>query len=133
MQLLAMLAYSTRVIGYTLVPSSWMILLLEPLHGVTYALGKTASVEFVVRGGADGAVGQGVMNVVRGNAGSVVGLLLAGLIGEWMGGAAVYRFFGGLVFLALIAFALVTKSQGRMKRRSSALDIEMVAAPAAQF
>jgi len=47
MLMISMLSYSTRVIGYTLVPEAWMILLLEPLHGVTYALGKTASISFV--------------------------------------------------------------------------------------
>jgi len=85
-----------------------MVLLLEPLHGVTYALGKTASIEFV-KLHADGAVGQGVMNVVRGNVGPIVGLVVAGLIGEWCGQDAVYRTFGVAVsvVLAVYKFTLV--------------------------
>jgi MFS family permease len=45
----ASLAYVGRVLGYTIVPKdqpAW-VLLLEPLHGVTYACSQTASVSFV--------------------------------------------------------------------------------------
>jgi len=106
LQAVAMLAYATRVIGYTLVPSAWMVLLLEPLHGVTYALGKTASIEHV-RLTADGVVGQSVMNAIRNNLGPVAGLLLAGIIGEEYGEAAVYRIFGGFVAAVMVAFKAV--------------------------
>ncbi|GMH57772.1 hypothetical protein TL16_g02784 [Triparma laevis f. inornata] len=102
MQLVAMLAYSLRVIGYTLVPQAWMILLLEPLHGVTYALGKTASISFV-KIHCDGAVGQSVVNVIRGNIGPLLGLFVYGLFAELWSEDAAYRGFGIFVFAACIA------------------------------
>jgi hypothetical protein len=43
LQCVAMLSYATRVVGYTLVPRPWMILLLEPLHGVTCVRASDAS------------------------------------------------------------------------------------------
>lgn len=45
----ASLSYVVRVIGYSLVPAemAWVALLLEPLHGVTYASSQTAAVDFV--------------------------------------------------------------------------------------
>ena len=103
-----MLSYSTRVIGYTLVPEAWMILLLEPLHGVTYALGKTASISFV-RLKCDGAVGQSVVNVISGNLGTLVGLFLFGVIAQLWNEDAVYRGFGIMVLLSTVALALTNR------------------------
>jgi hypothetical protein len=40
-------AYVIRVLGYTVVPNHWLVLTLEPLHGVTYACLKTATVQYV--------------------------------------------------------------------------------------
>eukprot|EP00804_Cyclotella_cryptica_P029631 CCRYP_019054-RA/>CCRYP_019054-RA protein AED:0.16 eAED:0.16 QI:0/0/0/1/1/1/2/0/412 len=49
--LLAGTAYVIRVIGYTVIPEGkmWIILILEILHGVSYACSKTGSVEFIAR------------------------------------------------------------------------------------
>ena len=49
--ILAGLAYVIRVVGYTLVPMGhmWIVLLLETLHGISYACSKTGSVEYVAR------------------------------------------------------------------------------------
>jgi hypothetical protein len=41
------IAYVIRVLGYTLVSNQWLVLTLEPLHGVTYACLKTATVQYV--------------------------------------------------------------------------------------
>jgi len=49
--LLACLCYSTRVVGYSLVPtgSPWFVLLLEPLHGVTYGCATVSAANFVAK------------------------------------------------------------------------------------
>ena len=51
MQQIACAAYVVRVIGYTIIPSDGhhiiYVLLMEPLHGVTYACSTSSSVEFI--------------------------------------------------------------------------------------
>jgi hypothetical protein len=51
LQLVAGLSYIVRVLGYTLIPKSplYLVLLVEPLHGVTYACSQTSSVDFVAQ------------------------------------------------------------------------------------
>ena len=120
LQLGAMLAYSSRVIGYTLVPKAWMVLLLEPLHGVTYALGTTASISFVKKY-CDGAVGQGVVNVIRGNIGPLLGLLLYGVIAQLFNEDAVYRGLGLLVFIA--SFALKATSDANTTNPTEGIEL----------
>lgn len=47
--IIASVSYVVRVVGYSLVPANkaWVALLLEPLHGITYACCQTAGVDFV--------------------------------------------------------------------------------------
>jgi len=47
--IVASVSYVVRVVGYSLVPANkaWVALLLEPLHGITYACCQTAGVDFV--------------------------------------------------------------------------------------
>ena len=120
-QVLAMLAYSTRVYCYTVVPKAWMVLLLEPLHGVTYALSKSASVEHVSRT-ADGDVGQSVMNTIRGNVGPIMGLILAGVVGEYFSQQTLYRSFGLGVGLVVVLYKclLCLSGAGSGERESEA-------------
>eukprot|EP00546_Thalassionema_frauenfeldii_P007940 CAMPEP_0178932354 /NCGR_PEP_ID=MMETSP0786-20121207/22539_1 /TAXON_ID=186022 /ORGANISM="Thalassionema frauenfeldii, Strain CCMP 1798" /LENGTH=247 /DNA_ID=CAMNT_0020609573 /DNA_START=606 /DNA_END=1346 /DNA_ORIENTATION=- len=81
LQQIACLAYVTRVVGYTFVPKNHvaLILLFEPLHGVTYACSKTSTVEFAAKFSPKGheASGQGVLSLITG-IGSVLGLSLGG-------------------------------------------------------
>ncbi|CAE8601263.1 unnamed protein product, partial [Polarella glacialis] len=44
---IAMASFAIRVFGYTLVPNAWSILLLEPLHGVTYSCFTLATVHYL--------------------------------------------------------------------------------------
>jgi hypothetical protein len=47
--MVAHVAYSVRVFGYTLITAPWQVLLLEPLHGVTYACYALSSVTLLAR------------------------------------------------------------------------------------
>jgi len=57
-------AYVIRVVGYTLIPygKMYIVLMLELLHGVSYAGSKAGSVEFISRSIPEGreAAGQGI-------------------------------------------------------------------------
>jgi MFS family permease len=92
---LASASYVIRVLGYTFVPTgrSWWVLLLEPLHGVTYACSQTATVDFATKlipeSGKE-ATGQGLLQFFTG-VGSVLGLLLGGWMDDVYGPRWMYR------------------------------------------
>ena len=117
-QIVACLAYVTRVLGYSLVPKNHMmwILCLEPLHGVTYALSQTSAVDFFAQYVPPGyeAQGQGIMNIFRG-LGSFVGLSLGGWAEQTFGPRIMYRGFALAVFLAMTQFSISTTWDEWMK------------------
>lgn len=114
LQIIACLAYIIRVFGYTLVPKEHMalILLFEPLHGVTYACSKTAAVEFAARITPEGreASGQGILSMLLG-IGSVVGLSLGGWIEEAFGAKILYRSYALIVTIGLVIFSVAMSKE----------------------
>jgi MFS family permease len=92
--LTAMACYVVRVLGYTLLPSGHVVyaLVVEPMHGITYACSQTAVVDFVAQNMPVGyeATGQGLVYVVRG-LGNVSGLLVGGWAQETLGPRILYR------------------------------------------
>jgi hypothetical protein len=105
----ACFAFVTRVFGYTLIPGQqpYWVLLLEPLHGVTYACSKTSSVEFVAELVPIGheAAGQGLMFLVRG-LGSFCGILLGGTVEDYYGPRTMYRSLGLIVGTGVLIYAM---------------------------
>ena len=103
----AMGAYCVRGIGYSLVPRSmpYLILLLEPLHGVTYSTIKIAQVDFLKSNAPYGweATMQS-LSAATGGIGSMVGVVVGGMVLERYGATLLYRVAAGCVLLALCAF-----------------------------
>jgi MFS family permease len=85
-------------------------LVLEPLHGVTYACSTTAAVAFVAQFMPVGyeASGQGLVYLIRG-VGSVTGLWLGGWATDVLGARIMYRGCAVLVFVGMSVFASVTR------------------------
>jgi hypothetical protein len=110
--LLAGACYAVRVLGYSLIPNNHImyVLVLEPLHGVTYACSTTAAVAFVAQFMPIGyeASGQGLVYLIRG-AGSVTGLWLGGWATDVLGARIMYRGCAVLVFIGMSVFAGVTR------------------------
>jgi hypothetical protein len=108
--LLANVAFLIRIVGYTFIPegSTWIVLLLEPLHGFTYAGSQTAAVEFVNRNMPEGAEasGQGIVNFFRGS-GSVLGLWFGGMLQDQFGPRIMYRVLAVGVTIGMSMFATV--------------------------
>ena len=108
MLLLASFSYITRVIGYTLVPAGKtpLVLLFEPLHGVTYACSQSAGVDFasklIPERGME-ASGQGFLQFFVGG-GSAVGLLLGGFLEEQYGPKEMYRISSIIVLTGSLIF-----------------------------
>ena len=112
--LIAGVSYIVRVIGYTLVPKGHiaLVLLLEPLHGVTFACAQTSTVDFaahVMPKGSE-ASGQGLLGVFKG-VGSVAGLFLGGLLQETLGPRIMYRIFATTVALGMLVLSVATWRQ----------------------
>jgi MFS family permease len=108
MVFLASSSYVVRVLGYTLVPTgrTMWVLLLEPLHGVTYACSQTAAVEFATRlipePGKE-ATGQGLLQFFTG-VGSVFGLMLGGWMDDVYGPRWMYRVAAVIVLIGSCVF-----------------------------
>mmetsp|Transcript_18652 Transcript_18652/g.38128 ORF Transcript_18652/g.38128 Transcript_18652/m.38128 type:complete len:525 (+) Transcript_18652:233-1807(+) len=102
-------AYVVRVLGYTIVPEGHMgiILMLETLHGISYANLKTGSVEFVsliVPKGSE-ATGQGILIFVN-YLGVVVGLAFGGWLQEISGPRVMYACMGLIAFFGIAVLLL---------------------------
>jgi len=134
MQIIACVAYITRVVGYTFVPNGRMklVLLFEPLHGVTYACSKTATVEFAARISPNGfdASSQGLLSMILG-IGSVLGVSLGGWIEKCFGPKVLYRLYAGIVTVGLLVFYLsiisTSTNQRCYKRKKSGITYQHVA------
>ena len=103
-------SYIVRVVGYSLIPKGHvvLVLLLEPLHGVTYACAQTSTVHFVALNMPKGceASGQGLLGVFKG-LGSVTGLLLGGILEQSLGPRIMYRIFAAIVTVGMAAVLAV--------------------------
>lgn len=103
----AHLAYVVRVFGYTFVPSSMpgLVLLFEPLHGVTYALYQLTSVVALGK-----LAPKGLENSIQAlrssisSLGSLSGSVVGGVVLQYAGPDALYRGSGVLVALAGLGF-----------------------------
>jgi hypothetical protein len=112
-------SFIIRIMGYTFIPEGqlWMVLLLEPLHGITYAGSQTAAVEFIgsqMPAGYESS-GQGIVNLIRGS-GSVLGLWLAGNIQATLGPRIMYRGFAIVISTAMLCFGYIN-SRTVVRRR----------------
>ena len=125
LQEIACLAYIIRVVAYTCIPKGHMILVLlvEPLHGVTYACSKTSSVEFAARLSPTGyeSSGQGVISMIFG-IGSVLGLSLGGWIEEALGPIILYRSYAAIVAIGLVIFHITISTAGRGTKHYASIE-----------
>lgn len=96
--MLAHVAYVVRVLGYSLVTAPWMVLLVEPLHGVTYAFYQLSTVFLLARmapAGLENSV-QGLRSVVA-RLGGLTGSICGGIVLERFGAVVLYRSAAALV------------------------------------
>lgn len=102
------MAYVVRALGYSIAPNAWFVLLVEPLHGVTYATVHTASVAFVAERTPSHmeATGQSVLEVIL-CIGTTLGTIVGGYVMHYMGSKFMYRMSAFMVLGATVAFAVV--------------------------
>lgn len=109
----ALLAYAVRAYGYTMLTHETRnyILLLESLHGVTFGLFWTSSVDFVSDLFPPGwnSTAQGILLVFYGCFGCGFGSLLGGHFMDVYGYRAVYRFAGiGIGLITVVHFVVAS-------------------------
>lgn len=121
------LCYSFRVVGYTLCPGGWYVLLFEPMHGVTIATHTTASVELVasITPAAFAATGQAFYGLVRSGVGSMLGSLVGGAIIRRYGESACYR---SSAVVVLVGLTIYVAAWGFSRRRVSYQSVDEAAA-----
>lgn len=116
--LMGMGFYVARVLYYTLITEPWMVLLVEPLHGVTFSFVQMAAVLEMSRLGPPNlqTTAQSVLSIAR-MLGSVLGTVGGGILMEKYGAPTAYRAAAALVtasaaFYAWTTRASVTESKG---------------------
>mmetsp|Transcript_22578 Transcript_22578/g.46470 ORF Transcript_22578/g.46470 Transcript_22578/m.46470 type:complete len:579 (+) Transcript_22578:178-1914(+) len=115
------LAYIVRTVGYSFVPRShpYLVLFLEPLHGVTIGFVKTGSVAFADTWVPKGyeASGQGFLSLIMG-----MGQFLGLCTGMFLEGRVLYRVLAGIVSAGSIILAIgqhVTTKQSQSIQQES--------------
>jgi hypothetical protein len=111
---MAMICYMVRVLGYTVIPQGKIlyVLLLEPMHGVTYACSAIGSVDYVAQAMPTGykATGQGIVYFLR-SIGNVVGLIFGGWAEDALGPRSLYRYAALMVAIGSAVFGMAMLAQ----------------------
>jgi len=117
---IAMGSFVVRVFGYTVVPNATWLLLLEPLHGVTYSCFTLATVHYL-----NEHVPMHMISTAQGFMSSVTacGSAIGALLGGWLmdlpnGGLLLFR--SDTVIMASVLFLFLV-SQRKVCRRQEAL------------
>lgn len=108
-------SYVLRCVVYSIAPNAWVVLLVEPLHGVTYSAAAMAGVAFVAYRTPPEleATGQSILSAVRA-LGSTIGVALGGYVMEHFGSKVLYRSAAASVLTAAVIFAACDPSSLRM-------------------
>ena len=110
MIILGQAAWVVRAVFYSRMSTPWTVLLIEPLHGVTFALVWTAATDHVASPAVcpEGleASAQGLLRASFMGVGPLIGLCSAGLLFDTVGGHFAYFIFSILVLLSGLVYWL---------------------------
>jgi PPP family 3-phenylpropionic acid transporter len=111
MLVIAMTTIGLRLICYSLTTQPWVVLVIQLVHGLTFAAIYTAGVYFADQVAPPGmkATTQGMFSGTLMGFGSATGGLLGGLLLDHFSPGGMYAFSGSLVLAGLIAFLLVER------------------------
>ena len=110
MIILGQAAWVVRAVFYSRMSTPWTVLLIEPLHGVTFALVWTAATDHVASPAVcpEGleASAQGLLRASFMGVGPLIGLCSAKLLFDTVGGHFAYFIFSILVLLSGLVYWL---------------------------
>lgn len=112
MLLLAFGAYVSRVLVYTLLSNPWLVLLVEPCHGITFACSWCAVIHYsgsVAPPGLE-ATTQGVFNGVFNGFGPALGAAFGGVLYQHYGAVVMFRVAATVLSAAAAVFFVATRS-----------------------
>jgi len=103
---ISLAAYFVRAFGYSIANTSWQVLLLQLLHGLTFSAMWTAGVSYVRELAPDGlgATAQGVFSSMAMGLSGICGALVGGMLFDHFGGAGMYQLSGLAVLAGLLLF-----------------------------
>ena len=111
MLVIAMTTIGLRLICYSLTTQPWVVLVIQLVHGLTFAAVYTAGVYYADQIAPPGmkATTQGMFNGTLMGFGSAAGGFLGGILMDRFSPGGMYAFAGTLVLVGLIVFLLVER------------------------
>jgi PPP family 3-phenylpropionic acid transporter len=109
--IIAMTAIGLRLIAYSLTTQPWVVLVIQLVHGLTFAAVFVAGVYYADQIAPPGmkATTQGMFGSTLMGFGGATGGLLGGFLMQQVGPALMYRAIGIVVLAGLVAFLLVER------------------------
>jgi MFS family permease len=107
--------YSIRLVAMSLTHSPWVILLLQLMHGLTFATTWVAGVAYAdqIAPPGLGATAQGLFSAFLVGLGAGTGALVGGILYGQYGAPLMYRIIGILLFASLVLFLLASQVKRR--------------------
>lgn len=119
MILLGQFAWVVRAVFYAFMNNPWLVLLIEPLHGVTFAFVWTAATQHVadplVSGVGLEASAQSLLQVCFMGLGPMCGLFVGGLLFDSIGSHAAYGVFAAAVLAAGLVYVVCGKGEAESR------------------
>jgi PPP family 3-phenylpropionic acid transporter len=111
MLVIAMTAIGLRLIAYSLAAQPWVVLVIQLVHGLTFAAVFVAGVHYADQIAPPGmkATTQGMFGSTLMGFGAATGGLLGGFLMQQAGPGIMYRAVGILVLVGLVLFLLVER------------------------
>ncbi len=99
------IVYGFRFLAMSFISDPAYVLLLQPLHGVTFGVFYSASFQYVTKILPDHLLGTGHLLLVATffNVSGILSSLAGGMIFDWAGGDVLYRLIGISAFLGTIS------------------------------
>ncbi|XP_066300436.1 major facilitator superfamily domain-containing protein 6-like isoform X1 [Branchiostoma lanceolatum] len=108
---LALFCYAIKFLSYSLIPSTWWVLAIEPLHGITFGAMFSASVTYaslIAPAGMETTM-QGIVGAVHFGVGFASGALIGGAIFHVFGGVVLFRVYAVVCLVSCILYRLMPR------------------------
>jgi len=111
--LMALGAYIVRLLLYSVSQAPWQVLLIQLMHGLTFASLWAAGVAYAheLAPPGLGATAQGVFNATLMGLGAITGALTGGFLLERLGGAGMFRVVALAVLIGAFVFLVADRRQ----------------------
>jgi len=118
--LIALSAYVVRALAYTVVSETWMFLVVQLLHGLTFSAMWVAGVSYAdsMAPTGLGATAQGLFSGVLLGMGGIAGALLGGILYDELGAVAMFRWAAAFALVGFVVFALASRNAPKTEART---------------